>query len=331
MEKKYCTECRTDATYSIEHKKMNCTLKEQLIEYEGDIAYCDNCGSEVWVPELHDSNLRNIYDEYRILNQLITPEMIKEVIEKYCIGKRPLSLLLGWGEHTVSRYLDGHIPSKQYSDELMRIYNEPSYYLLLLGRNKDNLASQLTYNKSKRAVEFILSQHSNIASNIYNIVDYVLFKGKDITHMTLQKALYYIQGFYYAFYEDYLIEEDCEAWAHGPVYRNIYSLYSNYNYEKIDKPEIIDDITFTNMEKGLIDNIIKYFCCYSGKVLEEFSHQEKPWLLARKGLPATEPSNEIINKNDIGNYFSLIKEKYNMCNPTDVQLYAVDMFERVNG
>jgi len=54
-------------------------------------------------------------------------------------------------------------------------------------------------------------------------------------------------------------------------------------------------------------------------------------LLARKGLPVNEPSNEIINRNDIGAYFSLVKEKYNMCNPTDIQLYAEDMFKRVNG
>jgi len=99
------------------------------------------------MPEYHDSNLQSLYDEYRHRNNLISPEMVLDILEMYCIGKRPLSLLLGWGEQTVSRYIDGHIPSKQYSDELIKIYNEPEYFYSLLEQNKGNLASPLAYKK----------------------------------------------------------------------------------------------------------------------------------------------------------------------------------------
>lgn len=63
MEKTYCPECRTDTTFSVERKKMNCTFKDQLFDYEGDVAYCDNCGCEIWVSELQDANLMKIYLE----------------------------------------------------------------------------------------------------------------------------------------------------------------------------------------------------------------------------------------------------------------------------
>jgi len=180
------------------------------------------------------------------------------------------------------------------------------------------------------AVTGLIGQRDDTPSVIDNIVRYVLSKGKDITPLTLPKALYYIQGFYYALYEDYLISDDCEAWVHGPVYRNVYNLYSDYNYGKIEKPALVDDSVFTDMEKGLIDYVIKYICCYSGKILESFTHQEAPWLLARRGLPANEASSRIIPKGDIGAYFSGIKERYNMRTPSDIQLYAVEMFGRVN-
>jgi len=331
MKKTFCPECRTDAEYSIERKLVTSSLKNQQIQYYGEVAYCGNCGSEIWLPEFHDSNLRVLYKEYKERNDLISTEMILDILEIYCIGKRPLSLLLGWGELTVSRYVDGHIPSKQYSDELMKIYNDPEYYYFLLEQNKSNLTSQLTYNKSRQATLELIGQRDDSSPIIDSIVRYVLNKGEDITPMTLQKALYYIQGFYYAFYEDYLIVDDCEAWTHGPVYRNIYNRYSDYNYGKIEKPAFIDDSSFTNMEKGLIECVVKYICCYSGKILEGFTHQEAPWLLARIGLPAREASNRIISKGEIGAYFSGIKERYNMCTPTDIQLYAVEMFGRVNG
>lgn len=65
------------------------------------------------------------------------------------IGKRPLSLLLGWGEQTFSRYCDGDMPTKQYSDILKRIYEDPIYYLSVLEDNKDRLKSMISYEKSK--------------------------------------------------------------------------------------------------------------------------------------------------------------------------------------
>jgi len=63
-------------------------------------------------------------------------EKILEIPQKYNIGKRPISLLLGWGEMTFTRYCDGDMPTKQYSDVLQRIYDDPAFYLSLLEENK---------------------------------------------------------------------------------------------------------------------------------------------------------------------------------------------------
>jgi len=37
-------------------------------------------------------------------------------------------LLLGWGEQTFSRYCDGDLPTKQYSEILKKIYDDQHYY-----------------------------------------------------------------------------------------------------------------------------------------------------------------------------------------------------------
>ena len=129
---------------------------------------------------------------------LTVKKTILEIPQKYNIGKRPLSLLLGCGEMTFSRYYDGDMPTKQYSDVLQRIYDEPQYYLSLLEENKCNLKSQTTYEKSKRTTEQLLGVRNNIMTKIDEVIAYLLFKCEDITPLALQKALYYIQGFYYA-------------------------------------------------------------------------------------------------------------------------------------
>jgi putative zinc finger/helix-turn-helix YgiT family protein len=329
-EKIFCPECRTDTTYTVKSQKLKSDLKGQEYEYDGHIAYCVNCGNEVWVSELSDANLDALYSVYRKQNNLITPKMIVEILDKYNIGKRPLSLLLGWGEHTVSRYLEGGIPSKDYSDEFMKIYNEPDYYLSLLERNKSNLASQLTYSKSRSAAEKYLGLNNKTPSTIDIAVRYLLYKSEDITHLSLQKALYYIQGFYFAFNNEFLFSEDCEAWVHGPVYRSVYYKYSDYKYEEIEKPIFIDDSIFTNMEKLLFDSVVRYFCCFSGKILEDFTHMETPWLRARKDLKINESSDRIIPKEDIGRFFVEKKDKYGMTHPGDISMYSLDMFNKVN-
>ena len=57
-----------------------------------------------------------IDNAFREKEGLISVSEMELILDKYDIGKRPLSLLLGWGEGTLTRYLDGDIPTKQYSD-----------------------------------------------------------------------------------------------------------------------------------------------------------------------------------------------------------------------
>jgi hypothetical protein len=55
-----------------------------------------------------------------------------------------------------------------------------------------------------------------------------------------------------------------------------------------------------------------------------------PWLQTRKGLQANVHSNRIINRELIGMYFTLVKEKYNMLTPADIKAYARALFEQVS-
>lgn len=324
--KVFCEECRNDVDYIEASVPMTGTIREKDYHYIGKEVHCTDCGSQLFIPELLDYNLRALYDVYRKENGIISLEQIREIPERYAIGKRPLSLLLGWGEQTFSRYADGDIPTKQYSDILVRIYVDPAFYSELLEANKGKLKSALAYEKSRRAVDALLSAGSSTDSKINTVIRYLLSQCEDITPLALQKALYYIQGFYFAFYKTFLFSEDCQAWAHGPVYRDIYFRYRNYRFDPIEKTDDFDVSVFSSGEKVICDSIINNICCYSGKVLERFTHNESPWLITRGDLPITAPSDRIIEKALIGDYFSTVKAKYNMISPNDIKEYAQDMF-----
>lgn len=328
-EKTFCEECRNDVEYTTASVPMTGTIKGKEYHYTGTEARCADCGNLVFVPEISDDNLRSLYNVFREENGIVSLDVICAIPEKYDIGKRPLSLLLGWGELTFSRYCDGDIPTRQYSDILQRIYNEPQFYSELLEANKANLKSQRTYEKTRRAVDALLSVDVPSNSKINAVIQYLLYQCEDITPLALQKALYYIQGFHFAFYRTFLFPEDCQAWTHGPVYRDIYFRYRDYRFDPIEKTTTFDTSVFSASEKAICDSVINNLCCYSGKILERFTHNEAPWLTTRGDLPDSAPSDRIIEKSVIGAYFDAVKAKYNMVNPRDIKDYAQDMFHQI--
>ena len=328
-EKTFCEECRNDVEYTTASVPMTGTIKGKEYHYTGTEARCADCGNLVFVPEISDDNLRSLYNVFREENGIVSLDVICAIPEKYDIGKRPLSLLLGWGELTFSRYCDGDIPTRQYSDILQRIYNEPQFYSELLEANKANLKSQRTYEKTRRAVDALLSVGVPSNSKINTVIQYLLYQCEDITPLALQKALYYIQGFHFAFYRTFLFPEDCQAWTHGPVYRDIYFRYRDYRFDPIEKATTFDTSVFSASEKAICDSVINNLCCYSGKILERFTHNEAPWLTTRGDLPDSAPSDRIIEKSVIGAYFDAVKAKYNMVNPRDIKDYAQDMFHQI--
>lgn len=331
MKKGYCEKCNKIQEY--EKKEINDTteIKGKKYEYKRIVGYCKICGEEISANEITDENLKRIDIAYRKEEKIITQNEINKILSKYKIGKKPLSKLLGWGEATLIRYLNGYVPTKAYSDILYKILNDKNYMNEILENNK-KLITERAYKNTKKAIEE-LSEESRkcIVENEIDIISkYIINKGNEITPLALQKILYYAQGFYKAFFGKFLFEEDCQAWVHGPVYINIYNKYKEFKSANIilDIDYDIEDI-IVDEKKDILDVIVKYFGYYNGKALEKMSHYETPWINARKGLLPMENSNNIINKEDITEYFTKVKNKYNMINILDIKKYSTDQFKRV--
>lgn len=325
----FCEHCRKDVSYYEKDETITGELKGVKYTYSGKKAVSEDCSHEVFSHDVNDYNLKQLYNEFRRKNHIISLAKTLEIPQKYNIGKRPLSLLLGWGEQTFSRYCDGDMPTQQYSVVLQKIYDDPAAYLEFLEARKDTI-KPLAYEKSKEATLKLLGNCPAYAENkIDVVVDYLLCKCEDITPLALQKLLYYVQGFYYAFIDQFVFEENCEAWVHGPVFRNVYDKYKEYTFDPIQCSKNPEFETLTVYEKTITDSVIKYLSCYSGKTLEAFTHAENPWLLTRGDLPATVATDRIIEKKLIGDYFKAVKEKNNMLTPSDIGLYSEKLFHQI--
>lgn len=262
-------------------------------------------------------------------DRIITSIEIEEILEKYNIGKKPLSLLLGWGEVTIIRYLDGGVPDKLHSDVLFSIKNNPSKLLRYLEENK-NLITELAYKKVLLKIEELEKEEDR--ENIYLIAKHIIAKLEDTTPLALQKILYYIDGFSLALLERSIFEQRPEAWVHGPVYKNIYDHYSCYKFNAIDKNNfskylVID--TFDDDMINLVDEVIRCFGCYSGKTLEKMTHLSESWVSAREGVMKDEASNKKIDKEMMKLEFLSICERYNISNYSLIFKYSNRLFKKV--
>lgn len=322
-----CEYCRESLEYKVLSREVEDEVDGVRVAYTEEYAICDKCNNEVYVGEIHDRNLYNFNEAFKVSAGIITISEIEEILSKYNIGKKPLSILLGWGENTISRYINGDFPNQKYSSVLKRILEDPNYMLMLLEENKSNI-TEVAYTKCKNS---ILQYTVNNQVSINELASYIISK-HDITPKTLQKILYFIQGFSIAFNKKLLFNDIPQAWVHGPVYPEVYNNYSNFKYNIIDTmSNIRDDINLNiyDNEKKLVDCVLRFFTRYSGDVLEEITHIESPWLEARAGLAKNEPSKNPIKLESINEYFLQVKNKYNMINYYDIKQYLDDMLDKI--
>lgn len=123
----FCVFCLQDVKARIEERQAVGSLKGREVRYKEKVAYCPICGEEIAVPEIMDENLKSFYNAYREKENLISYENVIKLSKLYTISKRNFALLLGWGEHTFERFCEGYIPSKQYSDEMIKLL-EKEYF-----------------------------------------------------------------------------------------------------------------------------------------------------------------------------------------------------------
>lgn len=308
----FCTRCRKETTYQLHKRFIQKVIKEKKYDFQIIVAVCDECGEEMDIPGLLDLNMKSIDKQYRKKEGLVSVEDIQKIMDIYNIGKAPLSLALGFGEITITRYLAGQMPSREYSDIIKKSLYSPNFMIQLLNENADKLG-ETVYKKAIRAAKKIAGLFC-VSDKMLLTISYIFEQMQEITPLALQKLLYFIQGVYMVIYGVPLYKEDCMAWVHGPVYEEVYDLFKDFKYNPIEDNRfaIFKDRfeELSDQEKKVIDLVVNSFGKYSGKVLEKITHNETPWKNARADYEPLQPSREIIEKNEIMKYFSLVADRY---------------------
>ncbi len=323
----FCIECRRETKYLLRKKDITKTIRDKDYNFGITVAICTECGEEMSIPGLFDKNVQEIDEQYRAAEGIVTMEDIEKLMKIYKIGKAPLSIALGFGEVTIPRYLEGQVPSKEYSNIIKAALASPAYMKKQLRENRERLTAA-AYKKAMTAADRLESLFA-VSEEMLRVIAYVFDKLEEVTPLMLQKLLYFIQGIYLALYEKPIFAEDCRAWIHGPVYPEVYDLFRDFKYNPIDDARFALLVGMADKlgdnERKAIELVVNTFGMYGGKVLEKITHNEEPWKNARKGYEDSIPSNELLSKESIRKYYMTVNERYNIETEHGLRDYITDM------
>lgn len=325
----FCIECRNETEYMLQKRRIVRMIRDREYSFEITMAICSECGEEMSIPGLIDRNVQEIDEQYRLAEGIVTVKDIERLMKLYKIGKGPLSLALGFGEVTIPRYLEGQIPSKEYSAIIKSALSSPAFMREKLAGNREKL-TDAAYKKAMAAAEG-LEVLFCVSEKMLGVIACIFEELEEVTPLMLQKLLYFIQGIYSALYGKPLFEEDCRAWVHGPVYPEVYTLFRDFKYNPIDDVRFgllkgTDDV-LTEEERDVIDRVVNTFGIYGGKVLEKITHNEEPWKSARKGYGDQVPSSELVSKDSIRKYYESVNEVYGVGSEEGVREYIRHMLD----
>lgn len=142
-------------------------------------------------------------------------------------------------------------------------------------------------------------------ATVFDVAFYILDKLGDMSTMKLQKLCYYAQAWSLAWDGFPLFDEEFQAWANGPVCRELYEFHRGeflINSEKLEERKT--NYKFSATEKETLDIVISDYGSKEAFWLSELTHKERPWVETRGSLSLGERSDEIISKELMQEYYS---------------------------
>lgn len=153
------------------------------------------------------------------------------------------------------------------------------------------------------ATWFIYKTNAEIKENQAINDDYEIYEG--LTHLKLQKLLYFAQGISLAKNDAVLFNDKIEAWEHGPVVKSVWNKYSSKGRKEItiedviNENQIIRNIEADANAREILCMTYDNFAIYTAWQLRNMTHiPNGPW--DKTFVPH---ENKEINTELIKNYF----------------------------
>jgi len=102
--------------------------------------------------------------------------------------------------------------------------------------------------------------------------------GDLVTHLRLQKLIYFAQGWHLARYDRPLFDAPIIAWKYGPAVNEVYQTYSANHANGITSDARTSADAFTSDEYALLLDVAREYDRFATSALVDMTHEpESPW------------------------------------------------------
>lgn len=105
---------------------------------------------------------------------------------------------------------------------------------------------------------------------------------RSTSNLRLQKLLYFVQAQFLVSRGEACFYDRIEAWDFGPVVPNVYHEFKFFGSFDIPSSLAKDRMPLSSGDEQLINDMIDYCARYATSSLVHLTHNQKPWIDARK-------------------------------------------------
>lgn len=141
------------------------------------------------------------------------------------------------------------------------------------------------------------------------LADYLLQKvnhagGESINLLKLAALLYYAEAGSLAIFEQELVDEELQAWDHGPVFPSLWARLGSKGWNKLGSDELADcRAPLDAQTQGLLDDVWQAYGEFTQTELGKKIKQDEPWKAARRGLKDWDLAKRPMDKNLLASFY----------------------------
>lgn len=127
--------------------------------------------------------------------------------------------------------------------------------------------------------------------------------GDLVTHLKVQKLLYYAEAWTQTLIDKELFSEQIQAWAHGPVVVEVFQEFKAHGWNPLPVPQLQKMPLIDAETEEILVQVFDTYGDLPAKTLEDMTHKDDPWIKARGDLSPEIRCETVMPKAEIKKFF----------------------------
>jgi uncharacterized phage-associated protein len=140
-------------------------------------------------------------------------------------------------------------------------------------------------------------------ASVFDVAKFVLEQRGKMTTKKLQKLVYYSQAWSLAWSGEPIFNDRVRGWKDGPVVGTLHREHRGWLMVEATNLSLGESNNLSGWQREAICSVLARYGNHSADELGQMTHDEEPWLAARRGLGPDDSGNEEITCDSMRDFY----------------------------